>query len=59
MRGWRRRLRGGGGAAADERVIQVLVQLGFVALLMWIGYLLFQNMANALAKQGLQLGFDF
>ena len=43
----------------DERVIQVLVQLAFVALLVWIGYLLFQNMANALAKQGLQLGFGF
>ena len=51
--------RGAGALLRDERVIQVLVQLGFVALLVWIGYLLFQNMANALAKQGLQLGFGF
>ena len=43
----------------DERVIQVLVQLLFVAVVLWIGFILYQNMANALAKQGLRLGFGF
>jgi general L-amino acid transport system permease protein len=43
----------------DERVIQIVVQLLFVAVLLWIGYLLYQNMANSLAKQGLRLGFGF
>ena len=43
----------------DERVIQFLVQLLFVAAVLWIGLLLYQNMAYALAKQGLQLGFGF
>ena len=35
------------------------MQLLFVAAVLWIGLLLYQNMAYALAKQGLQLGFGF
>jgi general L-amino acid transport system permease protein len=43
----------------DERVIQVLVQLLFVAVVLWVAFILYQNMANALGKQGLRLGFGF
>jgi general L-amino acid transport system permease protein len=43
----------------DERVIQALAQMVFAAVVVIIAYSLYQNMAHALAKQGMVLGFDF
>ncbi len=36
----------------DERVIQVLVQLLFVAAVLWIGFILYQNMATPWPNRG-------
>ncbi len=43
----------------DERFLQVLAQIIFAAVVLVISYLLYQNMARALAKQGMVLGFNF
>jgi general L-amino acid transport system permease protein len=43
----------------DERFLQVLSQLIFVAIVAGVGYTLFQNMSNALARQGMNLGYTF
>jgi general L-amino acid transport system permease protein len=43
----------------DERVLQVLAQVIFVGVILWVGYALYQNMAASLAKQGMKLGFSF
>ncbi|MFM8319910.1 MAG: amino acid ABC transporter permease [Chloroflexota bacterium] len=43
----------------DERVLQVLTQLAFAVVILLIGYWLYQNMARALAKQGMVLGYSF
>jgi general L-amino acid transport system permease protein len=43
----------------DERFLQVLAQLIFVAIVAVVGYTLFQNMSNALARQGMNLGYTF
>ena len=43
----------------DERFLQVLAQLVFAAIIILIAYYLYGNMARALAKQGMVLGFDF
>jgi general L-amino acid transport system permease protein len=43
----------------DERVLQVLLQLIFVAVVATAALYLFQNMSAALSKQGMVLGFAF
>ena len=43
----------------DERVLQVLAQVVFAGIVLLVAYQLYQNMANALAKQGMVLGFNF
>jgi len=43
----------------DERVLQVLAQVIFGSVVLLVAYLLYQNMAHALAKQGMVLGFTF
>jgi general L-amino acid transport system permease protein len=43
----------------DERFLQFLAQLVFVAIVVFVGYTLFQNMSNALGRQGMRLGFGF
>jgi len=43
----------------DERFLQVLAQVVFSAIVLLIAYLLYQNMARALAKQGMVLGYNF
>src|SRR5512146_2043194 len=43
----------------DERFLQVLAQVVFAAVVLLIVYLLYQNMARALAKQGMVLGYNF
>lgn len=43
----------------DERFLQVLAQIIFAAVVLVVSYLLYQNMARALAKQGMVLGFNF
>jgi general L-amino acid transport system permease protein len=43
----------------DERVLQVLAQVIFGAVVVLVAFLLYQNMARALAKQGMVLGYNF
>ncbi len=43
----------------DERFLQVLAQVIFAGVVLLVGYLLYQNMANSLAKEGMVLGFNF
>lgn len=43
----------------DERFLQFFAQAVFVAIITWIGYILYQNLARSLEKQGLTLGFSF
>jgi len=43
----------------DERVIQVAVQILFLALVIWVGSIALRNMLTSLQQQGLVLGFDF
>lgn len=43
----------------DERFLQILAQLVFAGIILFIAYGLYQNMAKALAKQGMVLGYDF
>lgn len=43
----------------DERFLQVLAQVIFAAVVLLAAYLLYQNMARALAKQGMVLGYNF
>jgi general L-amino acid transport system permease protein len=43
----------------DERFLQVLAQVIFAAVILLTAYLLYQNMARALAKQGMVLGYNF
>lgn len=43
----------------DERFLQLLLQIIFVAVVVITFLYLFQNMSNALSKQGTVLGFDF
>ena len=43
----------------DERFLQVLAQIIFAAVVILVAWLLYQNMARALAKQGMVLGFNF
>jgi general L-amino acid transport system permease protein len=43
----------------DERFLQFLAQAVFVMIVAGIGYFLFQNMVQSLAKQGMVLGYEF
>ena len=43
----------------DERFLQIFAQVVFAGIVVLVGYTLYQNMANALAKQGMVLGFNF
>lgn len=43
----------------DERFLQILAQVIFVGVIVWFGYVLYQNLAHSLKKQGLTLGFSF
>ncbi|MBE7556202.1 MAG: ABC transporter permease subunit [Anaerolineales bacterium] len=43
----------------DERFLQFLAQAVFVIIVAGIGYFLFQNMVQSLAKQGMVLGYEF
>ncbi len=43
----------------DERVLQVLAQVIFAGVVLLVAVLLYQNMARALAKQGMVLGYNF
>ncbi len=43
----------------DERVIQIAVQVLFLALVVWAGAAALRNMVTSLRQQGLVLGFDF
>lgn len=43
----------------DERFLQVLAQVIFASVVLLVAFLLYQNMARALAKQGMVLGFNF
>lgn len=43
----------------DERFLQFLAQAIFVLVVAGIFYFLFQNMVQALAKQGMKLGYEF
>ncbi len=43
----------------DERFLQFLAQAIFVIIVAGIGYFLFQNMVQSLAKQGMALGYGF
>lgn len=43
----------------DERFLQILAQVVFAAIILAVGYLLYQNMTRALAKQGMVLGYGF
>lgn len=54
-RGFRRVL----GWLLDERFLQILAQVVFAAIILTTAYLLYQNMARALAKQGMVLGYSF
>lgn len=43
----------------DERVIQIGIQILFIALVVWAGAAALRNMVTSLRQQGLVLGFDF
>ena len=43
----------------DERFLQVLAQVIFASVVVLVAVLLYQNMARALAKQGMVLGYNF
>ncbi len=43
----------------DERVIQIGIQILFLALVVWAGAAALRNMVTSLRQQGLVLGFDF
>ena len=43
----------------DERYLQILGQVIFIAAVLFIGYLISRNMVAGLRKQGMTLGLDF
>ena len=43
----------------DERYLQILGQVIFIAVVLFVGYLISRNMVAGLRKQGMTLGLDF
>lgn len=43
----------------DERILNILGQVAFIIGLLFIGYLIYQNMKAGLAKQGITLTYSF
>jgi len=43
----------------DERYLQILGQVVFIAIVLLLGYLISRNMLAGLRRQGMTLGFDF
>ncbi len=43
----------------DERYLQILGQVVFIAVVLLVGYIISQNMVAGLRRQGMTLGFDF
>ena len=48
-----------GSFGRDERFLQIFAQVVFVVVIVWVAYILYQNLAHSLEKQGLTLGFSF